>query len=95
VAEKKKTKSNLKIRKYADFFPEKSSLDKELLDIFFNESGFQHDALGLTPLSATETIKSALIYFKKNVLDYGLSKENIKQDSIGPSSKKEIVLNLE
>ena len=95
MAEKKKTKSNIKIRKYADFFPEKSMLDKELLDIFFNDKVFQHDALGLTPLSATETIKSALIYFKKNVLDCDVSKENIKSDSVNPSLKKEVVLNLE
>ena len=96
--ESKNKKSNLKIRKYADFFPEKNKQDKELLELFFGEDGFQNDALGLTPLSATETIKSALLYFKKHVLDSSKQdkKDNEKHHyDVSHQKVKETVLNLE
>ena len=77
-----------KLREYADFFPEKSSIDKELLEIFFPENGFQHDSLGLMSLNTNDTIKSALIYFKKNVIDVEKQAKRLEQNKIKFAEKE-------
>lgn len=87
--EKKVEKNEIsKLRKYADFFPDKSPIDKELLEIFFPENGFQHDSLGLMTLNTNDTIKSALIYFKKNVIDVEKQAKNIEQNKIKIAEKE-------
>lgn len=83
---KDKTEST-KVRKYADFFPDKNSLDKELLEIFFPNKGFQNDSLGFMPLTTSDTIKSALIYFKRNVLDVEKEANKTEQNNINSTDK--------
>jgi len=77
-----------KLRKYADFFPDKNPLDKELLETFFSDHGFQHDSLGLMPLSTSDTIKSALIYFKKNVIDVEKQAKKLEQNKAKVAEKE-------
>ena len=86
----------VKLRKYADFFPDKNRLDKELLETFFSEKGFQHDSLGLMTLSTNDTIKSALIYFKKNVIDVENQAKKLEQNKNKVTEKeKHTKINLE
>jgi hypothetical protein len=70
----KDSKNKTKIRKYADFFPEKNKIDKEIISTFFPNDGFQHDLLGYTSLNTSDTIKAVLFYFKKNIIDSNLKK---------------------